>query len=95
MQSPPDTAMLAAETIGLDELAPLLGRTPDWLKANWRRLHRKKDFPRQLPGSDGRWSRVAVIGWIRANGELPPEQEPDGFIGRERAALHAQLGVGQ
>lgn len=86
---------LQDETVAIDEIAQAMGRTAEWLKKNWRRLHKNKNFPHMLPGTQGLWSRPAVRDWMVNSGELPVPPSADTVIAGARAALHEQMGVGQ
>ncbi len=48
------------------EVAEALGRSPLWVKRNWRRLHQDKGFPAPLPAGNWAWSRAALLRWIVA-----------------------------
>lgn len=83
------------EICTIEDVASALGRKPDYVRNNWRRLNRDHNFPRPLPGSDyARWSRQAFLAWVASGGR---SIEPDGgedLVARARAAIHAELGVG-
>ena len=63
--------MLSNETVGLDELAAALGRTPGWLRRNWLKLHLEQNFPRKIPAGLV-WPRRAVESWLRSGGQSLP-----------------------
>lgn len=52
-------------TMGLDEVAALLGRDADGVKRRYPKLL-ASGFPRRLPGSDWRFSRALVRAWVDA-----------------------------
>lgn len=58
---------LADETASLGEVASALGRTEDWLRRRWLKLHLETGFPRKHP-SGWTWPRAAVQAWLRSGG---------------------------
>ena len=58
---------LERETVGIDEAAAALARSPDWLKRNWLKMHERHGFPRKLPGC-WVWPRAALQAWLRGGG---------------------------
>ncbi|TYC51642.1 hypothetical protein FMN50_20390 [Rhodobacterales bacterium] len=91
--------------IGLDELANVLGKTPDYLKRNWLKLHQKLGMPRKHPAAFI-WPRGAINVWLTSQayveavpgndntGDLPPSLH-ETRVAEQRAALHASMGVGE
>lgn len=80
----------------IEEVAAHLGCTPAYLRRNWRRLVRERGMPKQLPGSDGRWPRVAMELWL-SHGDASPRFDDTGPlddpVSRERAALYLEMGL--
>ena len=67
--------MLSDETVGLEEVAAALGRSPEWLRRHWLAYHRRTGFPRRIP--DGWvWPRRAVQLWLRTAGAQAPQPLP-------------------
>lgn len=64
-------------TIGREELASWLGVQPAHLYNKLPKLEKDHGFPPKLPGSNGLWSRAAVLAWIdRTLGTEPPPAAP-------------------
>lgn len=84
--------------ITTEEVAKELGCQAAWLRRNWRRLVRDRGMPRQLPGSDGRWPRVAMELWL-SHGDASPAFDATGPVddpvSRERQALYLEMGLSQ
>ena len=58
--------------IGIEEVARLLGRSPDWLRRHLRQLVRQHGFPRPiLPTGRLLWHPAAIEAWRLRN--APPE----------------------
>lgn len=49
--------------VTLPELAAATGRSEEWWKRNWLKMHQQNFFPRRLPGLWG-WPRSAVEAWL-------------------------------
>lgn len=80
--------MLESLTASLQEVAAALGRKPDWLRRNWRKLE-ASGFPSPLPGSGWRWPRRAVELWIASSGRAPSVAPVnDNAAGADLVALH-------
>ena len=62
--------MLSSETATLEEVAAALGRSTDWLKRNWLRIHQEQGFPRKI-SLGWVWPRRQVEAWLRAGGMFP------------------------
>lgn len=93
---------LTQQTAGLEEVAAALGKTPDWLRRRWLRLHQERGFPRKLAGWV--WPRRAVEAWIAAEG-MPPVLPlaansndvlpADALVAQQHAALRQRYGAGE
>jgi hypothetical protein len=85
--------LLADETAQLDEVAAALGRTPEWLRRHWLKLHLDEGFPRKHP-SGWTWPRAAVAAWLRAPGApaLPVNDNRAGEPDPWEAALNERYG---
>lgn len=84
--------MLSDRTVGLEELAAALGRTPAYLRRNWLKLHREQNFPRRIPAG-WVWPRRAVEAWLATSGTIARspaanENEPD--AGGDYVAAYAR-----
>lgn len=60
------------DVAGLAAVAAALGRSQDWLRRNWLKIHREFGFPRKHP-TGWTWPRAAVRAWLAA--------APHGFEG--------------
>ncbi len=67
--------MLQAKFLTLAELSEATGRSEDWWRRNWLRMHEQHEFPRRLPGL-WNWSRPAVEAWAQNGGKTPLYQLP-------------------
>jgi len=97
----PQTAQTNDLVIGLTELAQVLGKTPDYLKRNWLKLHRTLGMPRKHPAGFI-WPRGAINVWLTSQafvdatpgndntGEIPPCLH-ETRVAEQRAALHKSL----
>lgn len=79
--------MLADEFAGIDDVAAALGRSPDWLRRNWLKIHREDGFPRKHP-TGWTWPRAAIAAWARS--AAPPEAA-DTLLTNPDAAWQAAL----
>lgn len=97
---------LTDATVLLPEVASALGRTPLWVKRNWRRLHQEKGFPAPLPGANWAWPRAAILRWIAAaagpslslgaaNDDAPVADLLTRVVTAQREALAARYGAGR
>jgi len=88
--------MLENETVSAEEFAKALGRPVQYVKRNWRRLHKSKNFPAAIPGSDYRFPRLVVRQYLQTGGQAITETaDGQDFIQSTNAALHDQMGIGQ
>jgi predicted DNA-binding transcriptional regulator AlpA len=81
---------MSGPTLTLAEVAQELGRSPDWLYENWRRLLRTERLPRPLQMQHPYiWSRAQIYAWI--DRDLPAEQRiaAAAYRAAETAALAA------
>lgn len=92
--------MLSDDTAGVGEVATALGRSVDWLKRNWLKIHIDAGFPRKHP-TGWTWPRAAVVAWLRAparqaSGPRPANDNPihllEGFEDGYAAALEDRYG---
>lgn len=103
----PNTTTQTAQTkdliIRLDELADVLGITPDNLKRTWLKLHQEQGMPRKH-AAGWFWPRRSIEVWLTSQAYVSadPGNDNDGEIpvtvhetrvAEQRAALHTLLGV--
>lgn len=86
---------LAQSTVTIAELAAALGRSPVWLRRNWKRLHEKEGLPRMIPGGLT-FPRGLVTAWLSAGGFVPVPRQADnendgGDVADPVEAAHAFL----
>lgn len=62
--------MLTNETATLQEVAAALGKSENWLKSKWLKLHQEENFPRKI-ACGWVWPRRQVEAWLRAGGMMP------------------------
>jgi hypothetical protein len=82
---------LSDDTAGLDEVAAAIGRSADWLRRNWLKLHEAENFPRKIPAG-WVWPRRAVEVWLRSAGQIvapPLPANDDGSTDEIEAAARA------
>lgn len=72
--------------IGLDELAKVLRKTPDYLKRNWRRMHQKLGMPRKHDAGDI-WPRKQIEIWLTGPSAVAAAPGNDN-AGQIPAAVH-------
>lgn len=63
---------LTDETASLGEVAAAFGKTEDWVRRKWLKLHLEAGFPRKLP-MVWAWPRAAVLAWLRSGGASAPQ----------------------
>lgn len=93
--------------IGLDELATVLGKKPDYLKRNWLKLHLEHDMPRKCTVG-WIWPRALIEAWLvspkaitagpvndNAEGLAPPTNLHADRVAEQNAALRGKYGGGQ
>jgi len=94
--------MLKSETVDIEELAEALGRSPSWLKRNFRSLNREHCLPLPLPDKAWRFPRRACELWLIAGGvvqRLPANdhscQPQASYIELQRRELQKRYGGAQ
>lgn len=93
--------MLTNETASIEEVAAAIGKSPSWLKRNWRPFHERTGFPRKIPAGDV-WPRRAVEAWLRTGGQFDvrplADNQNDGeadIVSAAAASLLARYGAKQ
>lgn len=76
--------------IGIEELAAALGRTPDYLKRNWRRMHTTLSMPPKHP-SGWVWPRTLIDAWIMCPPVINADLANDNRPGDPDPEIHQQL----
>lgn len=74
----------------LEEAARALGRSPDWLRGNWRQWHKDYKLPRPIHEHGTLvWDAAGLYAWL--DRELPAKQRP--IAAAFRAAFLAAAGA--
>jgi len=82
--------MLKSETVDIEELAEALGRSPSWLKRNFRSLNREHCLPLPLPGKAWRFPRRACELWLIAGGVIRRPANDAGMVQASYVDLQRQ-----
>lgn len=67
---------LADRVVGIGELSLALGRSEQWIKRQWLKLHEEEGMPRKLP-TNWVWPRKAMENWIERQGSVFVQEDTE------------------